>query len=352
MLMKILIIQNKRIGDVLVASIIPNHLKKVYPKAEITFFCYDNAAPVLDNNPNIDKVIRVQEKELKKIKNLLKYGALIRKKKFDLIVDPYVKFQSQILCLMSGAKRRVAFEKKTIPFAYTHQVSICNNKASKFGKAIDDRVNLTKSIDSSIAIDPKPQLFLTSKDIELGREKLIKLDPGRKTIMIGILGSNPSKSLPLDYTVSIINFITENYPVNILFNYIPSQQQIVDQILERVKGSKKLYTDIVGNDIREFIQIMYHCDALIANEGGSVHIAKALGKATFTIFSPYIIKDNWATFENEPQNKSIHLREVRPDLYQNKSRKKIAAQSEVLYKEFIPSAIIPQLQSFMIENEF
>lgn len=350
--MKILIIQNKRIGDVLLASIIPNNIKKRYPQSEVTFFCYDNAAPVLEQNPNIDRIIAVKEKELKKIKNLLKYAALIRKENYDLIIDPYVKFQSQVLSLLSGAKQRVSYQKKTLPFAYTKQIPILKDKVSEYGKAIDDRLNLVTSIDHTIATDPYPRLFLLPSEVENGRQILSKVDPSRKTLMIGVLGSNASKSLPIDYTVEIINFIISNYDLNILFNYIPSQREIVDEILSKIKKSDKVYPEIIGKNIREFVQIMNHCDLLIANEGGSVHIAKALKKATFTIFSPYIVKDFWATFENEPQNESVHLKEVRPDLYKSKSRKEIAANSAELYKEFTPDLILPKLQEFMKENGF
>ncbi|UZH54837.1 glycosyltransferase family 9 protein [Salinimicrobium tongyeongense] len=350
--MKILIIQNKRIGDVLLASIIPNNIKKSYPNSHITFFCYDNAAPVLENNPNIDSVIAVKEKELKKLKTLARYVLFIRKEKFDLIIDPYVKFQSQVLSLISGAVNRVSYKKLTLPFAYTKQIPILKENTSVYGKAIDDRLNLITSIDSSIKPDPYPKLFLTPAEVEHGKQLLSKLDASRKTMMIGVLGSNVSKSLPIEYTVEIIDFLVAHYNLNILLNYIPSQQPIVDDILGRIKDSDKVYPEIVGKNIREFIQIMQHCDLLIANEGGSVHIAKALKKATFTIFSPYIVKDFWATFENEPQNRSIHLKEVRPDLFEDQSRKEISAKSEELYREFTPALILPRLKTFMTENGF
>ncbi|NJW51642.1 glycosyltransferase family 9 protein [Salinimicrobium oceani] len=350
--MKILIIQNKRIGDVLLASIIPNSIKKYHPNAHVTFFCYDNAAPVLEQNPNIDRIIAVKEKELKKIKNLVRYSKSLRKERFDIVIDPYVKFQSQVLSLMSGAKQRISYQKKTLPFAYTTQIPFLKNKVSEFGKAIDDRLNLVTAMDKNIVPEPYPQLFLSQPEIEHGKKMLEGLDDNKKTLMIGVLGSNASKSLPLEYTVEIINFLVANYNLNILFNYIPSQQDIVDEILSKITPSNKVYPGIIGKDIREFIQIMYHCDLLIANEGGSVHIAKALKKATFTIFSPYIVKDFWATFENEPQNQSVHLKEVRPDLFENKSRKEIAARSEELYKELTPELIIPKLKSFLKENNF
>ena len=60
---KILVIQNKRIGDVLISSVIANNIKKVFPKCHVTYFVYDYTVGVLENNPNIDKIISVKEKE-------------------------------------------------------------------------------------------------------------------------------------------------------------------------------------------------------------------------------------------------------------------------------------------------
>ncbi len=88
---KILIIQNKRIGDVLIASVIANNFKRVYPDSEIHFMAYHFTLGVLEQNPNIDKVIAINEKELKKLPNLLKLIRQIRKEHYDIIFDPYSK---------------------------------------------------------------------------------------------------------------------------------------------------------------------------------------------------------------------------------------------------------------------
>jgi len=55
--MKILVIQQKMIGDVLVSSIICNNLKKAYPDARIDYLVYESTTPVLEGNPNIDNII-------------------------------------------------------------------------------------------------------------------------------------------------------------------------------------------------------------------------------------------------------------------------------------------------------
>lgn len=346
---KILIIKNKRIGDVLLASIVANNLKMIYPDAQITFLCYDYAAPVLENNPNIDALIIANNTQLKKVENLMKLGMAIRKQKFDLVVDLYVKLQSQILSIYSGSPERIAFKKKVLPFSYTHQIALLKSGNSPYGKAIDDRVNILRYFDDKIDFDIYPKIFLTPEEIQNAKDiySKHKVDLTKKTIMLGVLGSDPSKSLPLNYVADLLNFITQNYDVNILFNYIPSQKPLVDQLLKLVTDQSKIYSELLGKNIRAFMILMTQADLLIANEGGAVHIAKALDKPTFTIYSPYVNKEVWATFENEAKHKSVHLKECKPEIFNTLSKKQLKESSQKLYEKFTPDLILPQLEAFL-----
>jgi heptosyltransferase-2 len=67
--MKILIIQQKMIGDVLVSSIICNNLRRAYPDAQIDYLVYESTTPVLEGNPNIDTIIGFEEESTEKQKN-------------------------------------------------------------------------------------------------------------------------------------------------------------------------------------------------------------------------------------------------------------------------------------------
>jgi heptosyltransferase-2 len=55
--------------DVLVSSIICNNLRRAYPDAQIDYLVYESTTPVLEGNPNIDTIIRFEEKHRKKKKN-------------------------------------------------------------------------------------------------------------------------------------------------------------------------------------------------------------------------------------------------------------------------------------------
>ena len=181
----------------------------------------------------------------------------------------------------------------------------------------------------------EPKIFLTEKEQQYS--KLEKYQA--PCIMLGVLGSTPQKSMPYDYVAQLIDFITENYKVNILFNYAPHQKKEALKIYELCKLKEQIIIDVYEDSIRGFIQLMDNCDLLVANEGGAVHIAKALQKPTFTIFSPYVLKENWASFEDGCKHTSVHLIEEKPELYnvvEEKSRRDIEKNPQKMYKALTP----------------
>lgn len=348
---KILVIQNKRIGDVLLASLIATNLKKVFPNSTIDYMVYNYTTGVIEQNPAVDNILEINEKELKKIPNLFKTAFAVRKKKYDIIVDPYAKFQSRVIALLSGAKTRIGYKKRDknppLPF-YTHNISFLTEKSKPCGKSIEDRVHLVTSVFDIKNPVYEPKIYLTVQ--EQAYNKLDKYD--KPVIMFGILGSTPQKSMPYDYIVALIDFVTENYDAYALFNYAPHQKADAETIYNSCKYKDKIIFDIYEESIRGFVLLMNKCKLLIANEGGTVHIAKALSKPTFTIFSPYVLKEHWASFEDGKTHTSIHLLDEKPDLFSKdrEQRKKIEEDPSFLYKQLNPELIIPKLDAFLKQH--
>ncbi|OCB78706.1 glycosyltransferase family 9 protein [Flavobacterium crassostreae] len=347
---KVLIIQNKRIGDVLISSVIANNFKAKHPDSEIHFMAYDFTHGVLVNNPNIDKIISINDQELKKIDVLFKTIRAVRKEKYDIIFDPYSKTQSRLICKFSGAKQTIGHKsrKKLGNLGYyTNPVAIAKEKTKICGKAIEDRIHLLQQAGSFESIDYEPKIFLTTKE---QTQNYLGEHANQKIVVLGILGSTPQKSMPYAYVAQMADFITSNYEVKVLFNYAPNQKQEAQKIYALCKNKSNILLDIYAKNIRDFIQIMNQCTALVANEGGTVHIAKALNKPTFTIFSPYVNKDHWASFEDGIKHHSVHLLEMKPNLFADftfEERKKIEKNPEELYLQLTPEMILPELDRFL-----
>lgn len=348
---KILVIQNKRIGDVLIASVIAQNMKTIYPDSQIDYLVYDYTTGVINNHPAIDNIIAVNEKELKQFMVMKRLIKRIKKTNYDVIFDPYTKLQSRLICYFSGADMRIGFQKRgKNPWFkfYTHTVPLLEEKTHISGKAIQDRVNMFNSFFKlpEDKIDYQPHIVLTESE-----KQYDALDKYSKpAIMLGVLGSTPQKSMPYQYIVSVIDYITSNYDINVLFNYAPDQKEDALNIYNQCQNKDNIIIDLYEDSIRGFITLMNKCELLVGNEGGVVHIAKALDKPTFTIFSPYVLKEHWASFEDGKLHTSIHLLEEKPNLFDEFSveqRRKIEENPHELYRMLTPEMILTKLVPFL-----
>lgn len=348
--MKILIIQQKMIGDVLTSSILFEAIKEKYPKAELHYLINSYTLPVVENNHSIDEfVLYTPEIQKNKIK-LLSFILSIRQNKYDVVIDIYSKLSSNLISFLSNANTKISYYKNYTSFIYTHNIKRKKYINTANGLEISNRLLLLKPIDihkESI----KPKIYLNDSEIFNGKVYLQNNSINFKTplFMISVLGSSENKTYPLPYMAKIIDTIVAETNGQILFNYIPSQYEKAKTVYDFCKAETKkhIYFNVFGKNLREFLAITKHCSALIGNEGGAINMAKALNTPTFSIFSPWINKEGWNMFEDDKIHVSIHLKDCKPELYDNEMLKKLKNKSHLLYEAFKPKFIIPKLERYL-----
>lgn len=353
--MKILVIQQKRIGDVLTSSIICNNLKKQYPKYTIDYMCYNNSVDVLIENPYIDTIIPLSNKVRKSYIPLFKFIFKIRAKKYDIVIDVYNKLETNLITMFSGANMKIAYYKWYTKLFYTHNLKRYENSGiPKFGFAIDNRLLLLDPIKlDKNAIDPHPKLFVTAKEKEetillFEKHNIVKT---KKIVMISLLGSEKNKTYPLEYMAKIIEYVAKDNDLTIFFNYFESQIEEAKLVYNYCseETQKKINFDILGKDLRSFISIMNQCDLIIGNDGGAINMAKALNKPAFTIFSPFVEKNIWATFEDGLKNISVHLKDYRPEIFTN-NHSELKKNSNDFYQLLAPELFKDKIDFFIKNN--
>lgn len=342
------------IGDVLASSVICNNLKLIYPDSQVDYLVYPFTVPVLENNPNIDNIILFEDAYRESKLAFLKFLFSIKKQKYDLVIDAYGKLESNLVVAFSGAKTRIGLYKSYTSYLYSQTIKETINPTTEAGTALENRLNLLTPLAAVSKLKNKPIIFLTEKEIENGKAILVKnkIDSSKKTYMISVLGSGKNKTYPFAFMAKLLDRIVEKNQAILLFNYMPSQEKEARAIFDlcQQKTQENIKINLVSGSIREFLSISYHCDALIGNEGGAVNMAKAINKPTFTIFSTWIIKEAWNSFENENTNVSVHLKDFRPELYGTKSAKEMKNEALKLYESFTPELLFPKLDSFLENN--
>lgn len=339
------------IGDVLLSSILCEALHLKYPGVTVDFLVNVENKDVILNNPFIHRNVLFSTKIAESPGRFYKFLQQIRSENYDLVIDAYGKMESNLISLFSGANEKVSFYKWYTCWIYSKCIDRIPVVLTQAGNALENRLRLLFKDEEIPENIIRPKIYLTKKEKEWGKNYLTNsaLSLKKPVIMVSILGSSTDKSLPDPYMAEILEAMANQNDVQLIFNYIPHQKQSALQIIKRTdKDSQKaMYPEIYGKSLREFLAILYHCSALIGNEGGAVNMAKALGIRTFTIFSPWIGKEVWNMFEDGIHHDSVHLKDFNPEIYKNKLPKELKPESEILYRQLTPERIIPKLSLFL-----
>jgi len=351
--MKILVIQQKRIGDVLTSTIICNNLKAKFPDAVIDYMCYPNSVDVLKENPNIDNIIPLSNKVRKSTPSLFKFIFKIRRNKYDAVIDVYSKLETNLITLFSGAQYKVSYHKWYSKIFYNYTYERFDAVESEHGLAIENRLLLLKPFISEKITDVKPKIFLKKSEIEEAKNllKSYDVDSSKPLIMFGILGSEVYKTYPLEGMAKIIDFTVAKTNATIIFNYVPYQKDLALQVYNycTAETKKHIVFDLYCTELRPFLALLSQCEMLIGNEGGAVNMAKALEIPTFSIFTPSVRKETWQLFENEAKNASIHLKDLKPEIYQQFTEQQIKDRTFEYYAEYPLDLMLEKLATYFEE---
>lgn len=346
--MKILVIQQKMIGDVLTSSILFEALRNKYPDAELHYLIHRHTYPVVENNPFIDKILLFDPNVDGRTSGLITFLKKIQNEAYDIVFDVYAKINSAIISAFSGAPERISYYKKYTSAAYTKTFRRATEVRTKAGLAIENRMLLLQALASDFPPDIRPKIYLTETEKKSARELLLsaEISEDRPLFMVSILGSSADKTYPLPYMAQILDQIVMEGNPQLLFNYIPDQKKQARELLKLCKPVTRehIFFDVFGKGLREFMAITFHCDALIGNEGGAVNMAKALNIPTFAIFAPWIKKEAWAAFEDD-LNVVVHLKDIKPDLFLKYNQPK--KNPHQLYKLFEPQLFIKKIKLFL-----
>ncbi|OOV16208.1 glycosyltransferase family 9 protein [Flavobacterium sp. LM4] len=344
--MKVLVIQNKMIGDVLTSTVICETIKKHQPDWKIHYMIQPNTLAVVENNPFIDKIVFFEPQKHKGLFKLISFGSSLAPEKYDAVIDAYGKWESILPAYFSGAKIRIGFKKWYTSLLFTITVI---QKKNVEGSAVYHRLQLVEALLKVKTEIIFPKIYLTDTEINQSKTAIKeRLNPALKIIMISVLGSGKSKSLTPEKMAKTLDIIAEQ-DVQLLFNFMPDQEEEAKIIYDlcKTQTQQRIVFDFYTKSLRAFLAVLSQCDALIGNEGGAVNMAKALDIKTFTIFSPWINKSSWNMLSDKENHIAVHLKDFFPDIYENKHPKEFKSKSLELYNKFDSNLYKGSLQEFV-----
>ncbi|MGB7785179.1 MAG: glycosyltransferase family 9 protein [Salinimicrobium sp.] len=341
------------IGDVLTSSILFEALRKKFPEAELHYLIQPHTVPVVQDNPHIDECIIYDPGLNLNPFKFAKFLNKVKKQGYTNVIDVYSKISTGMISFYSGAECRLSYEKRYTRHFYTRTFHPIKAPGSFAGWAIENRMQFLQEFQEDFPAYLRPKIHLEKHEKKKAAQRLRKggINLNQPLIMCGILGSSRKKSYPSAYMALLLDAIVKHLKEpQILLNYLPGQEQAALKIVSLCSPStqSRIFPELYNRKLEDYIACCANCHSFIGNEGGAVHIAKAMEIPTFSIFSPQIEKENWSIYEDAKQNVSVHISDFKPEIKQL-SKKEIRKKSAAFYELLQPNLIFAKLDIFLKE---
>ncbi|MFO8055873.1 MAG: glycosyltransferase family 9 protein [bacterium] len=272
---RILVIQLRQIGDVLLTTPALRALRKRFPAARISFLADKVPARVLEENPNLDEIIRrgPEEGKLEPLRTINK----VRKGKYDLVIDFLANPRTTVLSVLSGAEVTMSFAGSRRSRFYTLAVEAegifsARQKLSLLRVLGCDTDDLELEMPVPEGAREKMENWLQS---QTGLKRpLVCLEPFSKW---------PVLEYPNRYHRELARMMIEKWDATVVLCWGPGREEEARRMVQNTPASLWLAPP---TDLLEAAALYQKADLWVGNDGGARHVAAGQGVPTFAVFGP------------------------------------------------------------------
>ncbi|HEY2810027.1 MAG TPA: lipopolysaccharide heptosyltransferase II [Rhabdochlamydiaceae bacterium] len=271
------------IGDLVMATPILSDLRKAYPAARITAMCRSPICELLKEDPEIDELFCFSKTSVfgrrSERRNIIEK---LRQGHYDLGILLTHSFSSAWWFWVGRVRHRLGYECNGRKWLLTHSTSfpanIQNQHLVVTYKILLEQLGIPVSATA-------PRLYLSANEIEEARVLLRQSGVPEQAPLIGI---NPGATygsakcwLPERFREVVERLLSDKDMYIVFFG----DQATVALCKEICRGLPSRVINLAGlTALRELASLISHCDVLLTNDSGPMHIADALGTTLVALF--------------------------------------------------------------------
>ncbi len=276
--MKICIVKLSAMGDIIHAMVALEFIKKELPDSEIDWVVEAGFAGVLEYNPYINNILKVNLKSIKKKKSeIFSQYRLIKqysKNNYDIVIDAQGLLKSAIVSKLIGAKIISGFNKNSIregiaSYFYNKTVSIAYDE-----NTIDRNA---KVICEPLGIDATKEKILNKKRFLFSDSNVAGLKDKFNLFVIG--STWESRNYPKEKFVQLANELKT-------FTYIIWGSEEEKQKALWMQEQSPYLEILPRGSLNDLKDVISKANLLVGNDTGPTHMAWALNIPSITIFGP------------------------------------------------------------------
>jgi lipopolysaccharide heptosyltransferase II len=272
---RVLVTRLNYLGDVVLSLPLVDAIRARYPGVEVDYLARSPGADLLALDPRFSRVFAVAPGP-RATASLVR---AVRERRYRAVVDLYSNPRSAWLAWATGAPMRVGGDRRGRRLLYTHRIVV-----PKSVRRVTDvflRYGAPLGVSAGDAVPP-PSLSVTPAESRAAERVLRGAGaPERGRVGVHPGGKWPVKRWPTQHFVDLIRTIRRRIGVDVVVFTGPDEADATERVREQCRDQA---TFLPVLPIRSLAAVVSRLDAMVACDGGVMHVAAAVGTPTVGIF--------------------------------------------------------------------
>ncbi|HEU4365708.1 MAG TPA: glycosyltransferase family 9 protein [Candidatus Krumholzibacteria bacterium] len=270
---RVLVTRLAYLGDVVLSLPLVDALRASFPGIEIDYLTRRPGAELLTGDPRF-ALVHVQRNGLGAALRLVR---ALRARRYRAVIDLYANPRSAWLSWSTGAPVRVGGDRRGRRRLYTHPVSV----APSVRRVTDIFMQYGAPLGVAGPAS-KPSLALNAAECSRAGDVLVRAGVTRRPV-VGVHpgGKWSVKRWPAAGFADLIRLLRGTLGADVLVFTGPGEEDATAALRAAV-GDEARYAPPLG--VRELAAVMSRLDAMVACDGGVMHVAAAVATPTVGIF--------------------------------------------------------------------
>ncbi|MEK7384318.1 MAG: glycosyltransferase family 9 protein [Elusimicrobiota bacterium] len=260
----ILVVQLRRLGDVILTTPALAALKKRYPGATLDFLVEAPGAEAVAGNPAIDSVLVY---DAKGGFDALSWALKIRARRYDWVIDFLANPRTALITALSGARVKAGPAHVARRWVYNHRMV----QPAKACYAALEKVHWLSGLDVAASdAPPLPQIFLAPRPATL--ENIVGLV---------VASRKETRRWPTASYTRLARMLRDQHGCKIKIFWEAGQKALAEEVARGIGAGASVTPPT--HTIAQLARELAACRVVVTNCAGPKHLAVALGVPTVTI---------------------------------------------------------------------
>ena len=274
---RIALIKPSALGDIVHALPVLTALRVRFPSARITWVVNSSFEPLLRRHPDLTDTLPFDRGVFRKApwhsaRYALSFATELRNRQFDLVIDLQGLFRSGLMCLASGAARRVGYTtaREGSRYAYTDKVPAPNPRQMH---AVDRNWIMAEAL----GVGDLPKRFYVPVDpIEAESVKAELAGLPRPWLAVAVGAKWVTKRWLPNHFAELLRKAQAQFGGTSLLIGTNEDTTLSLEVMNALPGPSR---DLTGKtSLPRLAAVLSLCDVMVGNDTGPLHLAAALGR--------------------------------------------------------------------------